>query len=160
MSKSPRWMQLLFAAGLASAGTASAADRLIDVDTAGCQNNVAINGAIGQSFKLGAQASLDSIDIWIRPNLYYYTTYRVDLYAGEGGGTLLGSSAQFTLGCQQTGYSCGTAAVADWRGFSFAGQNVTLQPNTAYTFKLVRLSQYSGAFGYRVASKSSQRRSI
>jgi hypothetical protein len=146
MSKSPRWKKLLLAAGLTLAGPASAADLLINVDTAGCQTNVAINGAIGQSFKTGAQSSLDTIDVWIRPNLYYYTSYRVDLYDGEGGGTFLGSSSQFTLGCQQTNAGCGTAAVADWRTFSFAGQNITLQPNRAYTFKLVRLSQYSGAF--------------
>jgi hypothetical protein len=123
------------------AGQAQAAV-LINVDTAGCNTNVAINNAIGQSFRVGAVNSLEKIEIWIKPELYYTTSYSMQLFAGEGtGGTLLATSATtVTLG-SQTG---GTASA--FQAFSFTGQNVTLQPNQAYTFRLVRLSQYSGAF--------------
>jgi hypothetical protein len=112
---------------------------VVSVDTAGCLMNVAINNAIGQSFKIPSASKLDSIDIWIKPNLYYTTSYNVELYDGEGtSGTKLATSASLTMGSQTGGVPSG------WYKFTFAGPE--LQANHAYTLRLVRLSQYSGAF--------------
>jgi hypothetical protein len=132
---------LALGVGLTLGGEALASSLLINVDTAGCNTNVAINNAIGQSFRLGARTQLDKFQIWIKPNLYYTTSYAVELYDGEGtGGTRLATSTSMTLG-SQTG---GTAST--WYDFSFASQGLTLEANRAYTLRLVRLSQYSGAF--------------
>ncbi|NVI97533.1 hypothetical protein HV824_05295 [Myxococcus sp. AM009] len=68
---------LMVGALVVVAGQAQAFEKLIEVDTAGCNTNVAINNAIGQSFKLSASTALDSVDIWVKPNLYYTTSYRV-----------------------------------------------------------------------------------
>jgi hypothetical protein len=115
--------------------------KLIDVDTAGCQQNVAINNAIGQSFRVSGVTQVDNLEVWIKPNLYYTTSYAVEVYNGEGtGGTKLATSPALTLGSQTGG------TPSTWYSFSFQGLGVTLQPNQAYTLKLVRLSQYSGAF--------------
>jgi hypothetical protein len=114
---------------------------LITVDTAGCNTNVAINNAIGQSFRVSESTELTAIETWIKPNLYYTTSYAVELYDGEGtGGTRLATTPSLTLGSQTGG------TPSTWHSFSFEGLGITLQPNRAYTFKLVRLSTYSGAF--------------
>jgi hypothetical protein len=115
--------------------------KLIDVDTAGCQQNVAINNAIGQSFQVSGATQLDKIDVWIKPNLYYTTSYALELYDGEGTrGTKLATTPALTLGSSEGG------TASTWYSLSFQGLGLTLQPNHAYTFRLVRLSQYSGAF--------------
>ncbi|KFA89210.1 hypothetical protein [Archangium violaceum] len=118
------------------------AELLINVDTAGCNTNVAINNAIGQSFRVNAATDLQAIEVWLKPELYYTTSYGLEVYDGEGtGGTRLAtSSTTLTLGSQTGGTPSG------WYGFSFAGLGLNLQPNHAYTFRLVRLSTYSGAF--------------
>ena len=54
---------LMVGALVVVAGQAQAFEKLIEVDTAGCSTNVAINNAIGQSFKLSASTALDSVDI-------------------------------------------------------------------------------------------------
>jgi hypothetical protein len=132
---------LMCAATLLVAGQSQAA-LLINVDTAGCNTNVAINNAIAQSFRVDAQTQLDRIEMWIKPELYYTTSYTMELYSGEGtGGTKIATSpTTLTLGSQTVG------TPSAFRAFAFP--NVTLQPNQAYTFKLVRLSTYSGAFSY------------
>jgi hypothetical protein len=113
---------------------------LINVDTAGCQTNMAINNAIGQSFQVSSPTTLDHFGIWIKPELYYVTSYNVELYDGEGtGGAKLATSNTVTMSSQTSG------APSTWYDFAFA-QGVSLQANHAYTLKLVRLSQYSGAF--------------
>jgi hypothetical protein len=118
------------------------AQALITVDTAGCSTNVAINNGIGQSFRVNNTTSLDKLELWMKPELYYTTSYAMEVFDGEGvGGTKLATSATtLTLNSQTAGTPSG------FYGFTFAGQGVTLQPNRAYTFRLVRLSQYSGAF--------------
>jgi hypothetical protein len=127
-------------ASLLLAGSAQAA-ALIQVDTAGCNTNVAINNAIGQSFRVSTAAQLEKIEIWIKPELYYNTSYAMEVYAGEGtGGTRLATSPTVSMGSQSAGTPSG------WYAFSFAGSGIHLQPNQPYTFKLVRLSTYSGAF--------------
>jgi hypothetical protein len=133
------WSILACGITLLLAGQAQAA-LLINVDTAGCNTNVAINNAIGQSFRVNAATNLEKIEVWIKPELYYTTSYGLEVYDSEGtGGTRLAtSSTTLTLGSQTGG------TPATWHGFSFSG--LTLQPNHAYTFRLVRLSQYSGAF--------------
>jgi hypothetical protein len=116
---------------------------LINVDTAGCNTNVAINNAIGQSFQVSSATTLDHFDIWIKPNLYYNTSYNVEVYDSEGtGGALIATSSTVSMGSQTGG------APATWYGFDFGASGVALQANHAYTFKLVRLSQYSGAFSH------------
>jgi len=123
------------------AGQAHAA-LLLTVDTAGCTTNVAINNAIGQSFRVNAATSLEKLEVWIKPELYYTTSYALELYDGEGtsGGLLGTSSTTVTLGSQTGGTPSG------FQAFSFANLGLSLQPSHAYTFRLVRLSQYSGAF--------------
>lgn len=104
--------------------------------------NVAINNAIGQSFRVSSRTELDKLEMWIKPELYYTTSYAMELYDGEGtGGTRLATSpTTLTLNSQTAGTPSG------FYGFSFASLGLTLEANRAYTFKLVRLSQYSGAF--------------
>jgi hypothetical protein len=115
--------------------------RLIDVDTSGCETNVAINNAIGQSFQVSSPTHLDRFEIWIKPELYYTTSYNVEVYDGEGtGGAKLATSEIVTMGSQTDG------AASTWYSFGFAASDLSLQANHAYTFQLVRLSQYSGAF--------------
>ncbi|WP_224245995.1 hypothetical protein [Hyalangium gracile] len=130
---------LVCGATLALAGQAQA-ETLISVDTAGCSTNMAINNAIGQSFQVGSPTSVESIEVWIKPELYYTTSYTVEVYDGEGtGGTKLAtSSTTVTLGSQTAGVASG------FQVFTFSG--LSLEAHHAYTFKLVRLSQYSGAF--------------
>lgn len=132
---------LLALSAMSLAGQANAA-LLINVDTAGCNTNVAINNAIGQSFQVSAQTRLEKIEFWIKPELYYTTSYTMELYDGEGTGgpRLATSSTTLTLNSQTSGTPSG------WYAFDFNSLGLTLQPNRAYTFKLVRLSQYSGAF--------------
>ncbi|KYF83867.1 hypothetical protein BE20_00030 [Sorangium cellulosum] len=114
---------------------------IINVDTTGC-NPIAINNAIGQSFRVPAATSLDHFDIWIKPELYYTTAYNVEVYDSEGtGGVKIATSAPVSMGSQTGG------AASTWYSFAF-GKGVSLQANHAYTFKLVRLSQYSGAFSH------------
>lgn len=116
---------------------------LINVDTAGCNTNVAINNAIGQSFQVSSATTLDHFDIWIKPELYYNTSYNVEVYDSEGtGGVKIATSATVSMGSQTGG------APSTWYGFDFGAAGVALQANHAYTFKLVRLSQYSGAFSH------------
>jgi len=124
-------------------GQANAA-LLINVDTEGCHTNVAINNAIGQSFRVNAATSLEKIEIWIKPELYYTTSYAMELYEGEGtSGALLGTSATtMTLGSQSDGTPSG------FQAFSFTDLGLVLQDSHAYTFRLVRISQYSGAFSH------------
>ncbi|WP_437623921.1 DUF642 domain-containing protein [Sorangium sp. So ce1151] len=115
---------------------------IINVDTTGCNTNVAINNAIGQSFRVPAATSLDHFDIWIKPELYYTTAYNVEVYDSEGtGGVKLATSASVSMGSQTGG------AASTWYSFAF-GAGVSLKANHAYTFKLVKLSQYSGAFSH------------
>jgi hypothetical protein len=112
---------------------------VINVDIAGCQTNMAINNAIAQSFTLPSAMKLEAIGIWIKPELYYTTSYNVELYDGNGtGGAKLATSSAVTMGSRTGG------APSTWYTFDFAGQS--LQPGHAYTLKVVRLSQYSGAF--------------
>lgn len=112
---------------------------VINVDTAGCQTNVAINNAIAQSFVLPSAMKLEAIGIWIKPELYYTTSYNVELYDGDGtGGAKLATSSAVTMGSRTGG------APSTWYTFDFAGQS--LQASHSYTLKVVRLSQYSGAF--------------
>jgi hypothetical protein len=60
---------------------------------------------------------------------------------GEGtSGALLATSPAVSMGSQTAGTPSGYYA------FSFASPGLILQPNHAYTFRLVRLSQYSGAY--------------
>ncbi|NVJ17990.1 discoidin domain-containing protein [Myxococcus sp. AM010] len=120
----------------------SPSELLISVDTAGCNTNVAINNAIGQSFRVNGATDLDKIEVWIKPELYYTTSYAMEVYDGEGtgGAKLATSPTTVTLGSLTAGVP------AAFRGFSFTHQGVTLQPDRAYTFRLVRMSQYSGAF--------------
>lgn len=132
---------LLFGATLLAAGQSQAA-LLINVDTAGCNTNVAINNAMAQSFRVASEAQLDKIEMWIKPELYYTTSYAMEVYSGEGtGGTKIATSpTTLTLGSQTGGTPSGFYA------FSFSSLGLVLQANQAYTFKLVRLSAYSGAF--------------
>lgn len=112
---------------------------LIDVGTAGCQTNMAINNAIGQSFKLPDAKELDAVEIWIKPELYYTTSYNVEIYDGEGtSGPKIATSSSVTMGSQTGGQP------STWYTFAFSGE--PLQANHTYTLRLVRLSQYSGAF--------------
>ncbi|WP_148314347.1 hypothetical protein [Sorangium cellulosum] len=59
---------------------------LVNVDTTGCNTNVAINNAIGQSFQVSSPTTLDHFGIWIKPELSYATSYNVELYDDEGTG--------------------------------------------------------------------------
>lgn len=121
-----------------SAGQALSAP-LIDVGTAGCQTNMSINNAIGQSFRLADVKQLDAVEIWIKPNLYYTTSYDVEIYDGEGtAGPKIATSSSVTMGSQTGGVP------STWYTFAFSGE--LLQANHTYTLKLVRLSQYNGAF--------------
>lgn len=135
------WFVMLHARAAYSGVTLLGQYPLINVDTAGCSTNVAINNAIAQSFRVSSARTLDRFEIWMKPELYYTTSYAVELYDGEGtSGTKLATSSSLTLGSQTGGVP------STWYGFSFQGQGVVLQPDRAYTLKLVRLSTYSGAF--------------
>ena len=140
------WLILLSFLFLSSPETLSAAPSnlpVIEVGVDGCNTNVAINNAIGQSFKVSLLTDLDSIEIWIKPELYYQTSYHVELREGEGpSGTLLATSSPVTMESQTDG------AQGGWYRFDFSGQGLTLLPNQAYTLVLVRLSTYSGAFAH------------
>lgn len=112
----------------------------VSIDTAGCDTNVAINDAIGQSFKVPSALTVDHLDVFITPELYYATSYNIELFDGEGtGGTLLASSALVSMNSRSSGQAAG------WYSFPFAG-GPTLASGHAYTFRLVRRSTYSGAF--------------
>ncbi len=79
---------------------------IINVDTTGCNTNVAINNAIGQSFQVATPTGLDHLDIWIKPELYYTTAYNVEVYDSEGtGGVKLATSASVSMGSQTGGPS-------------------------------------------------------
>jgi hypothetical protein len=135
------WYVMLHAKAAYSGVTFLGQYPLINVDTAGCNTNVAINNAIAQSFRVSAARTLDRFEVWIKPELYYTTSYAVELYDGEGtSGTKLATSGSLTLGSQTGGVP------STWYAFSFRGQGIVLQPDRAYTLKLVRLSMYSGAF--------------
>ena len=113
---------------------------VLSVDTTGCNTNIAINDAIGQSFKVPSQMNVHHLDIWIKPELYYTTSYNLEIYDGEGtGGSKLATSTSLTMNSQSSGQAAG------WYSFGFAS-SPTLFPGRAYTFRLVRLSTYSGAF--------------
>jgi hypothetical protein len=116
---------------------------LINVDTTGCNTNVAINNAIGQSFQVSSPTTLDHFGIWIKPELYYTTSYNVELYDGEGtGGAKLATSSTVIVSSQTSG------APSTWYDFAFTAPGISLQANHAYTLKLVSLYQYSGAFSH------------
>ncbi len=133
---------LLAGAALSTPGHAHAAEQVIAIGTDNCNTNVAINNAVGQSFQVPSATVLDRIAIWMKPELYYNTSYEVRLYSGEGtGGTLLATSNTLSLAGQDDG------EVTGWKDFSF-GLSVDLAANQAYTLQLTRLSQYSGAFSY------------
>jgi hypothetical protein len=135
------WYVMLHARSAYSGVTLLGQYPLINVDIAGCSTNMAINNAIAQSFRVSAARTLDSVELWMKPNLYYTTSYVVELYDGEGtSGTKLATSSTLTQGSQTGGVP------STWYSFSFRGQGLVLQPNRAYTLKLVRLSTYSGAF--------------
>lgn len=118
----------------------AAAQLLTETSTDNCNLNVAINNAVGQSFRVPSAATLDRMELWMKPELYYNTSYQVRLYDGDGtGGTLLATSASLDLGSLTDGELTG------WHSFPF-GPLVDLQANHTYTLQLTRLSQYSGAF--------------
>lgn len=113
---------------------------VLDVPTTSCNTNVAINNAIGQSFKVPSQLNVHHLDIWIKPDLYYTTSYNLEIYDGEGtAGSKLATSTILSMNSQSSGQAAG------WYSFGFA-VSPTLFPAHAYTFRLVRLSTYSGAF--------------
>lgn len=135
------WYVMLNARSSYSGVVLTARYPLINVDTAGCQTNVAINNAIAQSFRVPSSTALERFELWIKPELYYTTSYAVELYDSEGtSGPRLATSTSLTLGSQTGGVP------STWYSFSFSVQGLVLQANHAYTLKLVRLSQYSGAF--------------
>jgi hypothetical protein len=103
---------------------------------------VAINSGIAQSFRVDAQIQLDRIEMWIKPELYSTTWYAMEVFAGEGtgGAKIATSPTTLTLNSQTAGTPSGFYA------FSISSLGLTLQPNQAYTFRLVRLSQNSGSF--------------
>ena len=122
-------------------GLGDLCDPLLEVDVTGCNTNVAINNAIGQSFKVNYPTDLYAISVWIRPELYYETSYHLELRQGNGpSGALLGTSSAVTLGSLYGGTPAG------WNSFDFSAQSILLAPGQSYTFELVRLSQYSGGF--------------
>ncbi len=131
----------LAAALIAAPGHARAAGQVTGLDVAGCSSNVAINNAIGQSFRVPSAIALDRIELYLKPNLYYDTSYNIELFDGEGPvGAPIATSAVVNLGALDDGVPIA------WRGFSF-GFSVELAPNHTYTLRLNRLSQYSGGFG-------------
>ncbi len=111
---------------------------LIAVGKNGCTNYVAINNAIGQSFRVNSTTALEKIKVWIEP-LDRKTSYKMELYDGEGtaGLHLADSPDLLELGNEQ-------GQDATWHAFSFGGRS--LEADHPYTFKLVRTSEYSGAF--------------
>ena len=122
-------------------GLGDLCDPLLEVDVTGCNTNVAINNSIGQSFKVNYPTDLYAISVWIRPELYYETSYHLELRQGNGpSGALLGTSSAVTLGSLYGGTPAG------WNSFDFSAQSILLAPGQSYTFELVRLSQYSGGF--------------
>mmetsp|Transcript_47739 Transcript_47739/g.121804 ORF Transcript_47739/g.121804 Transcript_47739/m.121804 type:complete len:392 (-) Transcript_47739:218-1393(-) len=103
--------------------------------------DVAIRNQIGQTFVAPASDSVTKIAIWMRPNLYYVTTYRLELYSGEfaSGGVKLAEAA---LGLEPSESASG--APAKFHVFEFSG--VTLVEGNTYSWLLMRTSQYSGDF--------------
>ena len=54
-----------------------------------------------------AATSLEKIEIWIKPELYYTTSYAMELYEGEGtSGALLGTSATTVSRCSASSSGC------------------------------------------------------
>eukprot|EP00193_Tetraselmis_chui_P005996 CAMPEP_0177752180 /NCGR_PEP_ID=MMETSP0491_2-20121128/779_1 /TAXON_ID=63592 /ORGANISM="Tetraselmis chuii, Strain PLY429" /LENGTH=401 /DNA_ID=CAMNT_0019267361 /DNA_START=146 /DNA_END=1351 /DNA_ORIENTATION=+ len=98
--------------------------------------NIAINNQIGQSFVAPASENVDKVSVWMKPSLYYDTSYRMDLYAGEFASKL--AETTFTLGASEVG------TLAQFYDFAFNG--VTLVAGQTYSWMLVRTSTYSGGF--------------
>ena len=131
LASSAAVLGLLFASVVAPSAHA---DTLINVDCA--PGNTAINSAIGQTFFPGA-ATLESIEIWIKPELYYTTTYELRFYDGAFT-SLLATSAPLNINSSTSG--------APSQFYSFALPPIVLAASQEYSWKLVRLSTYSGAF--------------
>ena len=108
---------------------------------ADCQM-AAINGAIGQSFRVKSATALEKIKVWIKP-AGHTEGYKMEFFDGEGtAGLLLEVSHYLWLGPSDQG----KAGQAAWHTFSFGGR--PLEADHPYTFSLVRAesSPISGAF--------------
>jgi len=124
-------------------GWGEACNTDVRIEPEGCNTNVAIQDAVGQSFSVDLPARLAIAAVWIEPLLYYETGYQVELYQDEGPSRMLmGTSSPATVGSE------GDGTPAGWHEFSFEGQDITLRPDRAYTIVLVRLSQFSGNFAH------------
>jgi hypothetical protein len=114
---------------------------LISVGPTGCTGNTAVNDAIAQSFRVNATSRLEGIDVWLHPAMLP-VELGLELYDGEGPGgpRLLTSTTILTVGTEAAGYIPGFYA------FNFDAESILLQPDRAYTFRLVRRSQHSPGF--------------
>jgi hypothetical protein len=80
--------------------------------------------------------TLEAIEIWIWPHHSFRTNYGMQLYDGEGtGGPLIATSpTTVTLNPE-----LGGGTPPGFHSYSFVGLNITLQPNHAYTLRMVSL---------------------
>ena len=102
---------------------------------------MAINNAIAQLFYPTVSGSMEKLSIWMKPELYYTTQYRVRIYHSLVPGTnLIATSNDLTVESSQRG-----GAQSQFYDFQFPS-TVNFNQGDGYVWKLERLSTYSGAF--------------
>lgn len=65
------WTALVLVFAVTVVGQANA-EQIISVGINGFNTNIAINNAIGQSFRVPYSTELENIEIWIKPELYVF----------------------------------------------------------------------------------------
>ena len=122
------------------ASDALAAQPLLDVPATGCITNRAVNSGVGQSFMLPTAAAVESVEVWLRPNVAYNASYQVHLYSGNAPtGTALATSNTVTVA------SAGNSGSSGFKSFAFPSPP-DLLGGTPYSLQVVTVSQYAGAY--------------
>jgi len=108
--------------------------------------NIAINNKIGQSFVATSPGIVDKISVWIKPNLYYVTDYQLELYSGDFD-TLLATSPIVSINeLQPSSWENREPGSAGFHDFTLFHESQPMVAGETYSWMLVRVSQYSGAF--------------
>ena len=98
--------------------------------------------AVDQIFYPCVSGSIKKLSIWIKPNSYHETVYRVRIYHSLVPGTnLIASSNRFTLG------SLSPSTPAQFYDFTFPS-SINLNQGDGYIWNFECLSRYCGAIAF------------
>lgn len=141
---------LLLVAGAAPSNASRALKQAggstLDISVDCSPGNTAINNAIGQSFFPTSTGFVDKISIWIKPNLYYVSSYELQLWSGEFGALLATSPRIDVNPSSPASWQNLTPGAATFYDFAFPASTIEMAAGAQYSWKLVRISSYSGAF--------------